>query len=258
MVAQDIATGFMSTSRFIVTFAGCLSLLGIAFVISHEGTRTRVAESLPVLVAGLTAAADFGEQTVGDDAAAAAVVDATRPQFEFALEQRNISQYLSRRYRVAEEAVRHLVREAYEAGRELDLDPTLILAVMAIESSMNPFAESSVGAQGLMQVLTRVHTDKFEPHGGEHAALDPTANIRVGSAILKDLIRRGGSVERGLQLYVGAGNLPDDGGYGSRVLAERSRIQIASSGRVQVALNAALRSDSARAETRSTQATPAT
>jgi hypothetical protein len=115
----------------------------------------------------------------------------------------------------------------------------LILAVTAIESSLNPFAQSPVGAQGLMQIMPRVHSDRLAAHGGDHAALDPIANLRVGSEILRDLIRRGGSVERGLQLYVGAGNLPDDGGYASRVLGEMGRIRLAASGSVREALAAA-------------------
>jgi hypothetical protein len=89
-----------------------------------------------------------------------------------------------------------------------------------------------------MQVMTRVHADRFEAHGGQLAALDPVANMKVGTSILSDLIVRGGSVERGLQLYVGAGNLPDDGGYGARVLGERSRLALAASGKVDAAIAA--------------------
>jgi len=148
----------------------------------------------------------------------------------------SVAQYLSRRYHVADEAVRPLVLAAREAGRESQLDPLLILAVMAVESSLNPFAESEVGAQGLMQVMTSVHATRFGLDGDLHNALEPVANIRVGSAILSDSIRRGGSVERGLQLYVGAGNLRDDGGYGSRVLAEMARLKMAASGDVVAAL----------------------
>ena len=99
-----------------------------------------------------------------------------------------------------------LVSTAYQIGKEYKLDPLLILSVVAIESSLNPYAESAMGAQGLMQVMTRIHAGRFEAHGGQMAALDPVANMKVGSAILSDLIARGGSVERGLQLYVGAGN----------------------------------------------------
>lgn len=151
----------------------------------------------------------------------------------------SVAQYLSRRYHVADEAVRPLVLAAREAGHESQLDPLLILAVMAIESSFNPFAESPVGAQGLMQVMTSVHATRFGLDGDLHNALEPVANIRIGSAILSDAIRRGGSVERGLQLYCGAGNLADDGGYAFRVLSERARLRIAASGNVAGALAAA-------------------
>jgi hypothetical protein len=155
----------------------------------------------------------------------------------------SVAQYLSRRYHVADEAVRPLVLAAREAGRESQLDPLLILAVMAVESSLNPFAESPVGAQGLMQVMTSVHATRFGLDGDQHNALEPVANIRVGSAILSDAIRRGGSLERGLQLYVGAGNLSDDGGYALRVRSEMSRLKMAAAGNVAAALAVGSRID---------------
>jgi hypothetical protein len=96
---------------------------------------------------------------------------------------------------------------------------------------MNPYAESQAGAQGLMQVMTSVHKEKFERFGGEQSALHPVANIFVGAQILADVVRRGGSMEQGLKLYVGAGNMENDGGYGARVLGERTRIANATQGR---------------------------
>jgi hypothetical protein len=116
-------------------------------------------------------------------------------------------------------------------GPRAGVDPTLILAVMAVESSFNPFAQSSVGAQGLMQVLTRVHDDKYQGFGGVHAAFDPVTNLKVGVQILRDYITRTGSVEGGLRYYVGAANLPDDGGYGARVLAEQSLLKRVAAGK---------------------------
>jgi hypothetical protein len=242
LVARDVAAGFMSTSRLIVTLVGCFTLIGVAVVYSNEAARNRVVEVAPAMFAGwLTqSVAVVASEEAGRADAESSTPDA---RAELVPEQRNVTRYLARRYRVADDAVRVLVTAAYRAGEEHSLDPLLILAVMAVESSMNPFAESTVGAQGLMQVMTRVHAEKFEPHGGDHAALDPVANIMVGSAILKDLIRRGGSVERGLQLYVGAGNLPDDGGYSGRVLGERTRIELASTGKIEAALAAGLRAD---------------
>jgi hypothetical protein len=250
LVALDIAAGFMSTSRLIVTLVGCFTLIGVAVVYSNEAVRNRVVEVAPAMFAGWltdSVAVVASAVVATEEAEEASRVDSNSStrvaRADLVPEQRNVTRYLARRYRVADEAVRVLVTAAYRAGEEHSLDPLLILAVMAVESSMNPFAESTVGAQGLMQVMTRVHTEKFEPHGGDHAALDPVANIMVGSAILKDLIRRGGSVERGLQLYVGAGNLPDDGGYSGRVLGERTRIELASTGKVEAALASGMRAD---------------
>lgn len=143
----------------------------------------------------------------------------TKKQQEF------VTSWLARRYRVAGDAANMLVSTAYLTASEMKLDPLLILAVMAIESRFNPFAESPVGAQGLMQVMSKVHKEKFQDMGGTQAALNPVANIRVGSQILKEYVQRGGSVEAGLKRYVGAAAFETDSGYGSRVLAEYQRLK---------------------------------
>lgn len=143
-------------------------------------------------------------------------------------QERALRSYIARKYRIASSVAGALISTAFIVAKEMSLDPQLILAVIAIESGYNPYAESHVGAQGLMQVLTRVHKDKFtEFADGTIAALNPIANMRVGSRILKDCIERRGSVERGLACYVGATG-PNDGGYGAKVLAERRRIALAS------------------------------
>jgi len=102
---------------------------------------------------------------------------------------------------------------------------------MAVESSFNPFAQSSVGAQGLMQVMTKIHDAKYEAFGGVRAAFDPVTNVRVGVQVLKECIARAGSLEAGLRYYVGAGNGIDDGGYAAKVLAEQNHLQLVASGR---------------------------
>ena len=135
--------------------------------------------------------------------------------------------YLARKYRIAPSVAGALIRTAFEVGRAEHVDPQLLLAVMAIESRYNPFVESAVGAQGLMQVMGNVHRDKFKERGGRVAVFSPVVNIRVGAQILSDCIRRRGSVEGGLACYVGATGT-GDGGYGARVLAERRRIALAS------------------------------
>jgi hypothetical protein len=150
---------------------------------------------------------------------------------ELPRQQAAVANWLSRRYKVAPEPVSRIVQEAWQLGQRAKLDPTLILAVMAVESSFNPFAQSPVGAQGLMQVMTRIHDDKYVRFGGNLAAFDPLTNLRVGVQVLKDCITQAGSVEGGLKYYVGAANLPDDGGYAAKVLGEQSHLKMVAAGR---------------------------
>ena len=232
---RDIRDGALATVRLVVSFSGYSALLLAAVLLLNEGARSTVVSAFRVpsmLLVTAPAVEPVEEAAAPVGAATETPVAAVDPR------QKHVVQYLSRRYRVAEEATRMLVSAAFQIGKDSKLDPLLILSVVAIESSLNPFAESAMGAQGLMQVMTRVHAERFEPHGGHLAALDPIANMKVGSAILNDLINRGGSIERGLQLYVGAGNLPDDGGYGARVLGERARLALAATGKVDAAIAA--------------------
>lgn len=135
-----------------------------------------------------------------------------------------IANYLSRRYRVASDAIEQLVSGAFDAGRKVGVDPLLILAVMAVESKFNPIAESGMGAKGLMQVIPRYHKDKLVEHGGPDAVLDPMTNILVGARILKEYTRRAGSLKAGLQLY--SGGLSDTSGqYAQKVMGELDRLR---------------------------------
>jgi soluble lytic murein transglycosylase-like protein len=89
--------------------------------------------------------------------------------------------YVSRRYRVSSEALLPIFRTVQTIGRERQLDPLLIVAIIGIESRFNPFSESPVGALGLMQVISRFHIEKF-PVGAEKGDLrDPVINVKGSS-----------------------------------------------------------------------------
>ena len=138
-------------------------------------------------------------------------------------EQRAVTEYIAKRYRVSDQAVAGYVSAAYQAGAQHSVDPLLILAVMAIESRYNPVAESSMGARGLMQVIPKYHLEKLLDHGGEPALLEPTVNISVGTQILREYHRRFRDTEAALQMYGGA--LDDvSTQYASKVLAEKARL----------------------------------
>ena len=122
--------------------------------------------------------------------------------------QAALAYWLSKKYKVAPEPVSALVSEAFDIGSRTKLDPTLILAVMAVESGFNPFAQSAVGAQGLMQVMTKIHGDKYESFGGKLAAFDPVTNLRVGVKVLQECIARAGSIEACAFMWVLATTKP--------------------------------------------------
>jgi len=140
-------------------------------------------------------------------------------------EQKALTEFIARRYRVSEAAVATYVSTAYRVGAEYSVDPLLILAVMAIESRYNPVAESIVGAKGLMQVIPKYHAEKLVDHGGEHALLEPEVNILVGTQILREYQRRFRDTETALQAYAGAFDEPTSQ-YANKVFAERARLEI--------------------------------
>ena len=227
------ARGVLTTAQHTLTVFGLSAVAMIALLYSRPEFAKRVSDALrPPQRAPAPGAANGAIQLVaarGADAVEIANADdkADRPTRQ----QKYVTDWLSRRYRVAGDAANMLVSTAYSTAHEIKLDPLLILAVMAIESGLNPFAESPMGAQGLMQVMSKVHSDKFEEVGGSQAALNPVANIRVGALILKDYVNRTGSVEGALKSYVGAGAADDDSGYGSKVLTEYKRLKQVASGK---------------------------
>jgi soluble lytic murein transglycosylase-like protein len=135
-----------------------------------------------------------------------------------------IAEFIAKRYRVAEEAILPYVTTAYRAGALHQVDPLLILAVVAVESRYNPVAESVMGAKGLMQVIPKYHHEKLEEHGGADALLDPHVNIQVGARILREYMRRFGETQTALQMYAGSLDEPN-AVYAGRVMAERSRLE---------------------------------
>ncbi len=144
-------------------------------------------------------------------------------------EQRIVTEFIAKRYRVSQDAIAGFVSSAYRAGGEMKLDPLLILAVMAVESRYNPVAESNMGAKGLMQIIAKFHQEKLLEHGGEPALLVPEVNIQVGAQILQEYLRRFGELETALQMYGGAFDEPNSN-YAGKVLAERARLTQAARG----------------------------
>jgi hypothetical protein len=218
--ANDVAQGFFAISHNGLAVLG-LSLFFFVVALTVRPDLRLITEAK---VISWLQERQYDELGIATDADAVDRATAADPR-DLPKQQANLAYWLSKKYRVAPEPLSALVSEAYELGPDNQIEPTLILAVMAVESGFNPFAQSNVGAQGLMQVMTKVHEQKYQGFGGTLAAFDPVANVRVGVSVLKECINRAGSLEGGLKLYVGAGNLKDDQGYTAKVLAENARLQ---------------------------------
>jgi soluble lytic murein transglycosylase-like protein len=138
-------------------------------------------------------------------------------------ERAALATYLADRYRLDRNRVRVFVDAAHEAAEASALDPLLVLAVMGVESSFNPAARSRYGATGLMQVVPKFHRDRLAEHGGDAALFDPRVNAQVGTEILKEYLRRSGSLSAGLQRY--AGWQDDERRYARKVISEKERLR---------------------------------
>ncbi len=198
-------------------FQKLLMAAGLVFIISVIGVQSGlIGLDLPFIQKFLPA-------EEADDEAGAQAIEVAEPAVEvLAPRLRGAMDYVTRRYKVSIEAVQPIFATAQTVGKELHLDPLLIIAVIGVESGFNPFSQSVVGAQGLMQVVPRYHKDKLPEDSSSF--LDPVTNVLVGARVLKESIRRQGGLEEGLQQFGGA---MDDAGrrYATKVLAERQRLE---------------------------------
>jgi Transglycosylase SLT domain len=242
-VARDTASGFFDIFHNGFAMLGLATAIVCLVLLGKPGLRqiseTELLSWLQERQSAFSGSGSASLVSVDPDTVELTVTDldavdratATDPA-DLPKQQAAVAFWLSKKYKVAPEPLSALVAEAYAIGAKARLEPTLILAIMAIESGFNPFAQSPVGAQGLMQVMTKIHSDKYEGFGGTLAAFDPITNMRVGVKVLQGCITQAGSVEGGLKYYVGAANLASDGGYANKVVAEYARLYQVAYGKI--------------------------
>src|SRR5688572_17650221 len=206
---RDAGHAALSVTRTLLAFVGVLAVAGFAL----QPLQRDIASAAALAV----------EPFAVSSVVAAGPIQAPPAESAREREQRMVTEFIAKRYRVSEQAVASYVAHAYQAGSQHSVDPLLILAVMAVESRYNPVAESNMGAKGPMQVIPKWHQEKLIDHGGEHAVLEPAVNIEVGARILREYQRRVGDLERSLQMYNGALDHPHSQ-YASKVFAEKARL----------------------------------
>jgi soluble lytic murein transglycosylase-like protein len=117
-----------------------------------------------------------------------------------------LSAKIAQRYRVPAPRAAQIVALAHQEARREGLDPLLVLALIATESSFDPKAHSSAGAMGLMQAIPRYHPDTLTAAGvSSHELYQPQQNISVGTRILSKYLKLSkGNMAAALQRYNGS------------------------------------------------------
>lgn len=106
-----------------------------------------------------------------------------------------VADYLaSRNTGLIREEIEPLARTVVDEARRHHLDLALVLAVMHVESRFYNFALSPAGAVGLMQILPSTGEELAQragiPWRGPQTLLDPSTNVRLGIAYLRELSDR--------------------------------------------------------------------
>lgn len=211
--------GLLKLTRHSLALLGLVSLASVLFLASQPAWRLSVSLNLLSWL--------DSRQDGASEISAAAPADTLVPSIDAAghwvlsEEQEAVTRGLSRRYKLSPEPLGSLVSEAWALGDRIQVSPTLLLAVMAIESRFNPFASGSQGAMGLMQIEPQAQHLALLPFGGPLAAFDPLTNLRVGAQHLQTLIEKSATIEAALLLYAEASGQRNGAQYTHRVLAEQ-------------------------------------
>ena len=219
--ASDVGNGFVNISHQSFALLGVLAVFLCLLMLARPEVRLVTVQSVQTWLSerlSLNGDQDPSQQTL-------LRTFASDPQ-NLSAGQAALVQSLGRKYRIAAEPMSALVLEVYDLSARAQIDPLLILAVVAVESNFNPFAHSPMGAQGLMQVMPDLHAEQFTPYGGNLAIFDPVTNLRIGVKLLKESLAQRANVTDGLLLYKASDESAGlETGFISRVLTEQARLR---------------------------------
>ena len=125
------------------------------------------------------------------------------------------ARFIARIYRVPPVRARDIALAAFRVSQAHRLNPYLVLAVIAVESSFRPHVVNHYGgAYGLMQIAVRAHEKRVAQAGGLGRLFLITPNIRIGVALLAQYgARARARVRQALWRYSGG-----EYGYARKVL----------------------------------------
>lgn len=226
-MACDVHEGFVEITRHSLAVIGLAVVAMSLTLLARPGLQDMASETLmswlEMRQVEQSSLLETPETTPASRSTAAPIQNLSSDQVA-------VTRWLSSKYKVSPEPLAALVSEAWALGERSQIAPTLILAVMAIESRFNPFASGSQGGLGLMQIEPEAHTSALSPFGGRLAAFDPLTNLRLGTRLLQGLIQDANTLEDALRLYALASGQGHNDQYVDRVLAEQKLLDNISKG----------------------------
>jgi soluble lytic murein transglycosylase len=171
--------------RAATTTLVCVTLLGLSCELSGPGGASLPAVSAPPAVA--------------------AAPPAHNPEVTRLVEAVASHIAAQRRSSLVESEIATVARTIVEESRRYGIDPSLVLAVIHVESRYDAYAVSPVGAMGLMQILPSTGEELAAKEGvawrGPQSLFDPVVNVRLGLAYLNELTDRYDDTRMALAAY---------------------------------------------------------
>lgn len=223
VVGSDLTSGFMMSTHNSLAMIGMLFFVTfLTFSIQPQWRQASQAQ----LLNWLQFEAYVPFHLLGDSPVLERVT-AANPR-DLPSQQARLVQWLARKYRVAPEPLSAIVSDVFDVAPKNQVDPWLVIAVIAVDSNFNPFFQGPSGKLGLMQYQPEQASSRTSAYGGAMASFDPLSNVRMGLAVLKDSLLMAGTVREGLKLYSGEFAPGEDDLYVNKVLAEYQRLVQAS------------------------------
>lgn len=178
----------MSKKHFVALFSACLYLIVVGFSDFSPESKVSVKpwDFIPMIPLNLQLEPNHSESVLS---------------YDDYKEKEHAAKAITQKYRKVDyETAMQVTSIVYHESRVHGLDPKLVLALVATESSFNPNSLSNKGAKGYTQVIPKWHKDKILGRN----IWDTKVNIEVGVKVLKECFRRNKTEYSALACYNGA------------------------------------------------------
>ena len=132
--------------------------------------------------------------------------------------------YIKNTYSVPLKDSEQIVLSSFVEAKKKNLEPTLVLSVIGVESTFQQYSHNKSGAIGLTQVIPRWHQEKIAKLRDQDM-WSIHGNINVGTDVLKEyMVLSKGNIRNALQRYNGSLDDPSLK-YSNKVLTKMNKFE---------------------------------